>query len=314
MQPEGPRTWPWHIFRAAQWDRARFGITQSIQGAEATCAAGVSASVRNVADGQSVRELFQKVCGNGRPRAQLPAQFADGPNPSWGGRSRSRTDTRTGIPQCGHQPSGSANSTSSRMRTDDAPTCNLQTDNHGSVVLIEWLCGTNCAANCSVRKKTNVLMQVVVGLRARPHSTIVRACTEPDGQCRFFARRTAPHGRRIPRSQEQGARSKEGRGVGRRVLAPKIGAVRRHVLAPKRRLEGAGSRHPRGPNVWPPRVARSGACEAPVLAGIEGGKRQRGIRRREAPLFGAQNGASKAPDPATRGGQTWPRGWRDSAP
>ena len=31
-----------------------------------------------------------------------------------------------------------------------------------------------------------------------------------------------------------------------------------------------------------------------------------GIRRREAPLPGAQNGAFPVPDPATRGGQTWP--------
>ena len=42
-------------------------------------------------------------------------------------------------------------------------------------------------------KKANVLMQVAVGLRALPHSTIGRACTEPDIQCCSFARKMTPH-------------------------------------------------------------------------------------------------------------------------
>ena len=135
-------------------------------------------------------------------------------------------------------------------------------------------------------KKANVLMQVAVGLRALPHSTIVRACTEPDGHCFFLARTTtrtalhpathgcqtrplreqryrapfwatfpnesAPHGRRIPRSRskEHGERRK---GIGR------------HFCGAKRRLTEPDPAT-RGGQTGPPRVVRSGASRRLFLA------------------------------------------------
>ena len=116
-------------------------------------------------------------------------------------------------------------------------------------------------------KKANVLMQVAIGLRALPHSTIVRASTEPDGHCFFLACTTttqgaaSPHPRMpnegprpgppLPRnrrltgagSQGAGARSTE---KGEKVLGATFWGAKRRLTTPDPATRG-GQRGPLEP-------------------------------------------------------------------